>query len=170
MNKNTGLTHHEVDFVGWAFDQAARLREIPQLNNAGLDVENLAEEIEDLGRSEINKIHSLIRQAMVHLIKIAANPDSGARRHWQQEVGGFVVPIRRTWSPGYRQRIDIEEVWADAREEAGNALAAYDISLPPLPGHCPFSLDLFTQEGFDTVAAIEHLNREIRELASREGS
>lgn len=169
MNSQSKLDRHDTDFVSWAFDQAARLRSMPQLNNAGLDVENLAEEIEDLGRSEIDKIHSLIRQAIVHLLKIVAAPDSDSRRHWQQEVGGFVVPIRRTWSAGYRQRIDMNEIWSDAREEAGNALAAHDVGLPPLPEACPFPLDLFVEKGFDTVRAIDHLRRAVAEMSPRPG-
>ena len=167
MNRKVDIDQHEADFAGWAFDQAARLRALPHLNNAGLDVENLAEEIEDLGRSEINKIHGHIQQALVHLIKIVADPNSEARRHWQQEVGGFVVPVRRSWSPGYRQRIDMEEIWADAREEAGNALAAYDVPLPALPDTCPFPVDLFVETGFDTAAAIEHLNQAVADLSPR---
>lgn len=162
MNKEAKIDQHERDFVGWAFDQAERLRALPHLNNAGLDIENLAEEIEDLGRSEINKIHSLIRQALVHLIKIVADPEADARRHWQQEIGGFVVPIRRAWSPGYRQRIDMDEIWADAREEAGNALEAYDVRLPELPDSCPFPIDTFVEPGFDTSAAIEQMHLAVR--------
>ena len=167
MNHKAELDQHKADFVGWAFGQAERLRALPQLNNAGLDVENLAEEIEDLGRSELNKIHSLIRQALVHLIKIVADPDSDARRHRQQEVGGFVIPVQRAWSPEYRQRIDMDEIWADAREEAGNALAAYDVPLPGLPDTCPFPIDLFVERGFDTAAAIEHLKRAVADLSPR---
>ena len=163
MNQNAKMDQHQRDFVGWAFDQAERLRTLPQLNNAGLDVENLAEEIEDLGRSEISKIHSLIRQALVHLIKIEADPNSPARRHWQQEIGGFVVPIRKTWSPGYRQRLDMDEIWADAREEAGNALAAYDVRLPNLPETCPFPIDVFVERGFDTSAAINRMRLAVQE-------
>lgn len=158
---------HAADFVTWAFAQADRLRAMPQLNNAGLDVENLAEEIEDLGRSEINKIHSLVQQAMVHLIKIVADPDSEARRHWQQEVGSFVVPLRRTWSPGYRQRIDMDEIWSDACEEAANALAAYNIGLPPLPETSPFQIDMFVEKGFQTTAAIDLLRKVVSEATPR---
>ena len=75
------VDRYEDDFVGWTVEQAARLRGMPQLNNAGLDVENLAEEIEDLGRSEINKITSLMGQAMVHLLKIVADPTAPSRQH-----------------------------------------------------------------------------------------
>lgn len=159
------VDRYEDDFVGWTVEQAARLRGMPQLNNAGLDVENLAEEIEDLGRSEINKITSLMGQAMVHLLKIVADPTAPSRQHRQQEVGGFVVSIRKAWSPGYLQRVDMEEIWKDAIEEAGNALETFDVTLPALPEACPFPLSMFTNRGFNTKAAIEHLQAKISELA-----
>jgi len=169
MNIVPPKIQHDTDFVSWAFEQAERLRSLPDLNNAGLDVENLAEEIEDLGRNEINKLHSLMRQAMSHLIKIAVDPDSPSRRHWQQEVSGFVLPIRRVWSPGYRQRIDMQEIWGDAKEEASNALAAYDVSMPALPETCPYALDLFVDRGFDTVAALETMKQAIAGASPRPG-
>lgn len=164
MPKEAQRSQYEVDFVAWAFDQASHLRALPKWNNAGLDVENLAEEIEDLGRSEINKIHSLIRLALVHLIKIVSDPTAEARRHWQQEIGGFVVPVRRAWSPGYRQRIDMDDIWEDAREEARNALAAYNVAMAELPEDCPFPIEAFVERGFDTAAAIDHLNKAIADL------
>jgi len=157
------IDRYENDFVGWTDQQAALLRGMPQLNNAGLDVENLAEEIEDLGRSDINKITSLMGQVMVHLLKIVADPTAPSRQDWQQAVGGFVVSIRMAWSPGYRQRVDMEEIWKDAMEEAGNALETFDVTLPALPEACPFPLDMFTNRGFNTKAAIEHLQAKISE-------
>lgn len=153
-----------MDFVAWAFDQAKHLRALPELNNAGLDVENLAEEIEALGRSEIHKIHGLIQRALVHLIKIVSDPTAEARRHWQQEIGGFVIPVRRAWSPACRRRIDMDDIWEDAREEALNALAAYDVAMAGLPATCPFPIEVFVESGFDTAAAIDHLNRVIADL------
>lgn len=157
--------NYDADFVGWAFEQAARLRGMPQLNNSGLDIDNIAEEIEDLGRSEINKISSLMRQAMVHLLKIVADPESSSRQHWQQEVGGFVVSLRRSWSPGYRQRIDIDEIWSDAIEEATNALEAFDVTMPETPDACPFALEIFIEKGFNTKAAIAQLQAAISDQA-----
>ena len=61
----------------------------------------------------------------------------------------------------------MEDIWADAREEAGNALAAYDVPLPALPDTYPFPVDLFVETGFDTAAAIEHLNQAVADLSPR---
>jgi len=48
-----GVTNqHDVDFYTWTREQAARLRASP-CDVSQLDLDNLAEEIEDMGRSEI---------------------------------------------------------------------------------------------------------------------
>lgn len=44
---------YDRDWFAWTQDQAARLRAWPEhLRPTGLDVENLAEEVEDMGKSQ----------------------------------------------------------------------------------------------------------------------
>ena len=54
------------DFYSWLLEQAAHVR-------AGrweaLDCENLAEEIESLGREQFNKLESALRVLMMHMLK-----------------------------------------------------------------------------------------------------
>ena len=47
MRENERMTKYETDFHQWAFEQAQRLR-----SGEPVDVENVAEELESLGRSE----------------------------------------------------------------------------------------------------------------------
>ena len=56
-------TLYEEDTVAWAETQAAALRAAAQGgSNRQLDWENLAEEIEDLAKSERRSLHSHIRR------------------------------------------------------------------------------------------------------------
>ena len=81
---------YERDFYAWTLDQAARLRAWPEaLRPNALDLENLAEEIEDMGRSQRNAIESLLTQVIEHLLKLRCHPDQASRRHWQKEINGF---------------------------------------------------------------------------------
>ena len=75
---------YERDFYSWTQDQAARLRGLAGRND--LDVAHLADEVADLGQSELNKIRQHLLQAFVHLIKLAASPDNPPRGHWSAEV------------------------------------------------------------------------------------
>ena len=64
--------HYDIDFAGWAFDQAARLRDG---GVEGLDVEHLAEELESLGRSDRRALGSHIRNLLLHLLKWRYQPE-----------------------------------------------------------------------------------------------
>lgn len=61
-----GIATYKDDYAAWAFDQAKRLR---ALKSNDLDIENLAEEIESLGKGEVNKLESLLSLIMLHMLK-----------------------------------------------------------------------------------------------------
>ena len=72
---------YERDFYAWTQDQAALLRAWPEaLRPNALDLNHLAEEIEDLGRSQRRAARSLLLQVIQHLLKLRLHPDrqSGA--------------------------------------------------------------------------------------------
>jgi hypothetical protein len=54
------------DFHAWSAEQAARLREFQPRN---IDWENVAEEIESLGRSDQREVTSRLTTLLVHLLK-----------------------------------------------------------------------------------------------------
>src|ERR1700722_11398998 len=57
---------YERDFYSWLLEQARRLREG---RFEALDCDNLAEEIESLGREQFNKLVSALRVLMAHVLK-----------------------------------------------------------------------------------------------------
>jgi hypothetical protein len=63
---------YDTDFYAWALDQAARIR---ALAVRGLDVENVAEEIESLGRSDRRELFSRSRVLLLHLLKWQFQPE-----------------------------------------------------------------------------------------------
>ena len=62
---------YDADILEWSEEQASALRSLarsrPDLSNE-LDWENVAEEIECVGRSEFAAVRSYIRQIIIHLI------------------------------------------------------------------------------------------------------
>lgn len=66
------MTLYDTDFVTWTNQQAAVLRSMPV--NAGLDIENLVDEVEGLGRSAIADLSTAIRQVLTGLIRRAIDP------------------------------------------------------------------------------------------------
>ncbi len=51
-----------------------------------LDLENLAEEVESLGRSDLNTVRSQVRRIIEHLLKLEHSPASEPRIDWRSSV------------------------------------------------------------------------------------
>jgi Domain of unknown function DUF29 len=73
---------YEADFYGWANEQAALLRD-GRLNEA--DIENIAEEIESMGRSEKRELVSRLAVLLTHLLKWRYQP-AGRGSSWQASI------------------------------------------------------------------------------------
>lgn len=148
----TPSQQHEKDFYSWTQEQAALLRAMPRGSNR-LDIDNLAEEIEDMGRAEIKEISSLLRQTLTHLIKIAVDSGSQSVAHWVTEASGFQSDVLLVYSPGLRQRLDLPKIWKLAKRNATDSLGEYGIAIPPLPEECPITLDQLLDPDFNPRVA-----------------
>jgi hypothetical protein len=65
------MSDYETDILIWSERQAERLRRRAAgelVNDAEVDWPNIAEEIEDVGRSELRSCRSLLRQALRHML------------------------------------------------------------------------------------------------------
>ena len=73
---------YEQDFFLWTKEQAVALR-LAKNSNLPLDWENLAEEIESLGKSDRRELRSQIRRILRHLLKLEASPSVEPRAGWR---------------------------------------------------------------------------------------
>jgi len=149
---------YERDFYLWTQDQASRLRALAddrRIKASDLDLDHLAEEVADLGRSELNKVAMHLVQMLAHLLKHAWADHAEAHGHWIDEIGTQQFQAQTTFTPGMRQHLDADRLWRKAMKLANIKLTAYDD--PPLPGGvaCPFTLDDLLAEDFDIAAARE---------------
>src|SRR5258705_332338 len=112
---------YDDDILLWSEQQAAAIRRLGrnarELPNE-LDIENVAEEIEGVGRSELAAVESYLELIFVHLIRLVVEPDSTSVRHWRGEIAAFHANARRRYSPSMRQRIDVNALWRSARATA----------------------------------------------------
>lgn len=144
----TPSEQHEIDFYGWTQEQAALLRALPRGSNS-LDIENLAEEIEDMGRAEIREISSLLRQVLTHLVKIAVDHEAMSLSHWVSETTGFQSDAVLAFSPGLAQRLDLPKIWKLAARNATISLVENGTDAPDLPETCPLTLDQLLDADFN---------------------
>jgi Domain of unknown function DUF29 len=84
---------YDEDFVRWTEEQAAALRRAKSLRPAGsrgsnspLDWENLAEEIESLGKSDRRELRSQITRVLRHLLKLEASSAAQPRAGWRTTI------------------------------------------------------------------------------------
>jgi hypothetical protein len=89
-------TLYDEDFFAWSQEQAEALRSSARCgSNHLLDWENLAEEIESLGRSERRELRSRISTIIEHLVKLGHSPASDPRNDWQDTIRRERVEIER---------------------------------------------------------------------------
>jgi Domain of unknown function DUF29 len=79
-------TLYERDFAAWSQQQAEALRAAARGSNQPLDWENLAEEIEDLGRSQRSALRSQIMRIIQHLVKLEYSPSIEPRNGWRRSI------------------------------------------------------------------------------------
>lgn len=131
---------YDRDFCAWASEQAALLR-AGKLSAA--DIEHLAEEVEDLGRSELRALESLLIRVVEPLLKLEFSPASDPRRGWQESVSAHRVQARRLLrdNPSLKGRFSLPDIYADARTIAAKSLTLND-GLPAsvLPDESPYTL------------------------------
>ena len=136
---------YDTDFYAWANEQAALLR---AGNLGAADLDNIAEEIESMGRSEKRELVNRLVVLLLHMLKWQYQPE---RRGTSWEATIIV------------QRHDISDHLADnpslkvllpttiSRAYSNAALmAAGETGLPKavFPQSCPWSFGQITDEGF----------------------
>lgn len=129
---------YDTDVHAWATEQAQLLR---QKRFESLDIDNLAEEIESVGRSERRAVQSFMELILVHLACLQFSPAIEPREHWIGEVRNFRRRLEREFrdSPSLKPMLfeDLEMAWSLARWEALKKLQRDGIQT--LPDRCPFN-------------------------------
>ena len=136
------MSDYDTDILLWSEHQAELLRRRAAgelVNEAELDWPNIAEEIEDVGRSQLHSVESLLVQALRHMLKAEAWPLSRDTPSWRADAIDFRRQARRRFVPSMRQRIDVASLYADALAAMPETI---DGQPPlPMPEVCTVTLD-----------------------------
>ena len=165
-----GRSLYDEDVYAWAQQQADALRRLAHCRQNlpnELDLENVAEEIEDVGSSRRDAAESFIRLILVHLIKLSAAPGSSPAKHWRREIVSFHNELLSKLTPSMWARIDVDLLWARAIKEARAGLEAEEVSgfdpnLLERLRTCPLGLSLLAREDFEIEAAVEQIRDLLR--------
>jgi len=82
------MSDYDTDLLLWSERQAALLRRAGagERVNDQVDWENVAEEIESLGKSDRRELTNRIRTIMAHLIKLQTSPAEEPRPGWRETI------------------------------------------------------------------------------------
>ena len=84
---STGAELYDTDIVLWAEEQAAALRDAARAGtNLPIDWENVAEEIESLGKSQRHELRSRLMVIIEHLLKLEHSPAFEPRSGWMRTI------------------------------------------------------------------------------------
>jgi hypothetical protein len=114
----TASPDYDADGYGWAMAQGRLLRE-RQVD--AIDWDNVAEEIETMGRSEFDSVESALRVALMHILKWEHQPMLRSRS-WAASVTvqlrHFDRRLRK--NPGLKSQLNrmLDDAYSDAREDA----------------------------------------------------
>jgi hypothetical protein len=136
---------YEKDFYGWTIEQARCLREGRW---AAVDRENVAEEIESLGREQFDKLESALRVLLMHMLKWDYQPERRGRS-WMLSIEAQRVRVERVLdtNPGLKPRIS-EAVMHGYRLARLEATQETGLDKRTFPDQCPYNWDDITKREF----------------------
>lgn len=137
---------YETDFYAWTRRQARELRRLKELRlNAELDLDRVAEEIEDLGTSERDTCRSQVERILEHFLKLAFSPSPQPRRGWRRSIVEARSVVENKLSASIRRDAEqqLPRLYRTARRAAILALEEYEEAEAArlLPEASPWTLD-----------------------------
>jgi hypothetical protein len=129
---------YETDLYGWSFDQAEFLR---KRKFDMLDYENLIEEIESVGKSELNSLQSFLCICLLHMLKMKYQPEKHTRS-WDLSIKNARHRVKRLMkkNPSFKSKIQEEVIEAYDSARLG---AAWETGLEEniFPEVCPWTIE-----------------------------
>jgi hypothetical protein len=137
---------YEEDFFAWTRDQASALRRMAKGRwNGPLDLEHLAEEIEDVGSDSRDAVRSQVRRIVEHLLTLEHSRAADPRSGWKDSIIDTRSEIEDKLTRTLRRDITrrLPKLYERARVKAVNGLVAFDEreNTQAMPASCPFELD-----------------------------
>lgn len=138
MQKHKNENHlYEKDFYKWAMTQADLIK---HGKFEKVDLENVIEEIECLGRSERNVLKSQIERLLMHMLKIKYQPSKHIKS-WDKSIYQSRIKIEKNIkdNPSLKRELEklMNESFVYARK---NASIETGLDLSIFPMLCPWSL------------------------------
>jgi Domain of unknown function DUF29 len=135
---------YDDDFFAWTQYQAEVLRSMPAPDNR-FDRENVAEEIETVGRNERDAVRSQVRRILEHFLKLAYSPAGDPRYGWKGSIIDARAELDDKLSPTLQHdiRAVLGKLYATARKRVATDLQEHGEqgTAASLPAECSYTID-----------------------------
>jgi hypothetical protein len=138
-------SNYETDFYTWTQQQAALLK-AGRLSE--IDVENLIEEVETMGRSERRALESRLSVLLIHMLKWQYQP--GRRSNsWKFTIDEQRFSFQKVLKQNPGLKSEIDAILSDAYEYAAMK-AAHETGLRSdiFPSACPWTLEQLSDSSY----------------------
>ncbi len=137
-SRHTAKTLYDSDFYAWTQEQVSLLR---SKKWHLLDVENLIEEIESLGRQERQEVVNRLGILLGHLLKWQFQPEHRSRS-WMATIREQRRKVSKLLQQNPSLTPFIEQALQEAFEDALDlAVKDTDLPYPTFPETCPYLLE-----------------------------
>jgi Domain of unknown function DUF29 len=131
---------YDEDFYAWTQRQAELLRRLPPLGNE-LDLEHIAEEIEDLGRSDLRAAQSLCEHIIEHLLKLEYSGLEDPADHWRDEIVEWRLQLDKILTRSIVAKLDLPGCYRPALRLVRRLERDVPGLISRLPAECPYTFE-----------------------------
>ena len=134
---------YDTDFYLWTQQQADLLRQ-GQFNRVDLDLKNIAEEIESMGKRDRRSVSGYLQNVLLHLLKWQYQPQRrGTSWRLSIENGRYQLLDLLEESPSLKPQLEklAAKEYPQARK---NAAGETGLPLTTFPENCPFTVEQIT--------------------------
>ena len=139
LAKNRLQKLYEIDDYLW-LQETLKLLKNNDFNS--LDLENLIEELEDLGKNSFNKVRSLLRQIIIHLLLLEHWQEEYDlnHRYWMGEIIAFRDDLNNNLTTTLNNKLnqELESIYNVSRRVV---IQKTGLHQKLFPAHCPYSLE-----------------------------
>jgi DNA-binding PucR family transcriptional regulator len=138
MNMTTDALYED-DFYAWTQQQAELLRRLPPAGNQ-LDLEHIAEEIEDLGRSDLRAARSLCQHIIEHFLKLEYSGLEDPADHWRDEIVEWRLQLEQLLTRSVEAKLDLPSQYRAALRLVRRLERDVPGLMSRIPRACPYTL------------------------------
>lgn len=135
------MTLYDDDFVSWTQQQGTLLRSMSAVN--GLDIENLVDEIEGLGRAAVAELEDAIRRVFEGLLRRSIDPSSTSI---EDILSAQYEAVIRS-DAGVWRHVDLDKIWRLAKRPLDIVRSE----------RCPITIEQLISEDFGVEESVTAL-------------